>query len=88
VIDVECEHCLKLFDAEESMAGGLVNCPSCGRATEVPGLRDAWYRVVQAGMVAGWAVLTAIGWTAGGLTGALVVAVVAGALLLAVHAAM
>ncbi len=33
------------------MAGGLANCPSCGKATPVPGLRDPLWRLWQAGAV-------------------------------------
>ena len=29
------------------MAGGLANCPSCGKATTVPGLRDPLCRLWQ-----------------------------------------
>ncbi len=29
------------------MAGGLANCPSCGKATTVPGLRDPLWRLWQ-----------------------------------------
>ena len=71
MIEVECERCGKFFEAADSLAGGLTNCPACGRATEVPGLRDNFFRAIQVGMAVAWAILTAIGWTAGGWAGAL-----------------
>ena len=71
MIEVECERCGQFFEAADSLAGGLTNCPACGKATEVPGLRDKFFRVIQVGMAVAWALLTAIGWTTGGWVGAL-----------------
>jgi len=71
MIEVECERCGGFFEAADSLAGGLTNCPACGKATEVPGLRDKFFRVIQVGMAVVWALLTAIGWSAGGWAGAL-----------------
>jgi len=73
MIEVECGRCGRFFEAADSLAGGLTNCPACGKATGVPGLRDTFFRVVQVGMAVAWALLTAIGWSAGGWVGALVV---------------
>lgn len=73
MIEVECECCGKFFEAADSLAGGLTNCPACGKATAVPGLRDRYFRAVQVGMAVAWAVLTAIGWSTGGWVGALAV---------------
>ena len=73
MILVDCEHCFKPFEVVDSLAGGLANCPDCGKATPVPGLRDPWFRVTQVAMVVGWALVTAIAWSTGGLTGALIV---------------
>lgn len=81
VIGVDCQHCLKSFEAADSLAGGITNCPGCGKATPVPGLRDPLFRVMQVAMLGGWAVLTAIGWVYGGALAALVLAV-GGALVL------
>ena len=50
MIEVECERCGGFFEAAESLAGGLTNSPAGGKATEVPGLRDEFFRVVQVGM--------------------------------------
>ncbi len=51
-IPVRCD-CGHQFEAASGLAGGLTNCPRCGRATEVPGLRDPLWRLWQAlGVVA------------------------------------
>ena len=71
MVAVECERCGKFFEAADSLAGGLTNCPACGKATGVPGLRDGFFRVIQLGMAVAWVLLTAIGWSAGGWAGAL-----------------
>ena len=75
MIEVECERCGKFFEAADSLAGGLTNCPACGKATEVPGLRDKFFRVIQVGTAIVWALLTAVGWSAGGWAGGIGVAV-------------
>ncbi|MEE8106230.1 MAG: hypothetical protein V3T86_11910 [Planctomycetota bacterium] len=71
VIRVDCEHCGEVFQAAESMAGGMTNCPRCKKAATVPGLRDRWFRFVQAGMLVAVVALTLAGWHNGGLAGAL-----------------
>ena len=71
MVEVDCEHCHKLFEVADSLVGGLTNCPGCGKVTPVAGLRDPWFRLSVAGMAVAWAVLTAIGWTAGGWVGVL-----------------
>jgi hypothetical protein len=71
MIEVECQRCGRFFEAADSLAGGLTNCPACGKATAVPGLRDTYFRVIQVGMAVAWAFLTAIGWSTGGWVGAL-----------------
>lgn len=53
------------------MAGGLVNCPSCGRATEVPGGVDTLWNVVVAAVFAGTVVVVVIAYMGGGWTAAL-----------------
>ncbi|MHC4448733.1 MAG: hypothetical protein ACYS0E_01150 [Planctomycetota bacterium] len=88
MISVDCEHCFKPFEVQDSLAGGLANCPACGKATAVPGLRDPWFRLVQAGMVVGWAGATAVGWSEGGPLGAVLVGCVVGLILGVIYAAM
>ena len=72
MIRVDCESCGEPFEAGDTLAGGLTNCPGCGQATRVPGLRDPFFRLVQIGMAIGWVVLTAVGWSVAGWPGALV----------------
>jgi hypothetical protein len=43
-VDCPCSH---VFEADDSLAGGVTNCPRCGRAASVPGLRDPFWRVLQ-----------------------------------------
>ena len=43
--------------------GGIVNCPSCGRATSVPGLSDPLWRLIQAGILGAAAVAFALGFS-------------------------
>jgi hypothetical protein len=69
-IDVECE-CTRRFEAPDSLAGGLANCPGCGRAALVPGLRDPAWRALQAAAVLGAALAAVlVGRAAGPLAGA------------------
>ena len=75
MVQVDCEECGKAFEAVDTLAGGLTNCPGCGKATPVPGLRDPLFRLLQASIVIGWALVTAWGWTAGGLQGGLIMGI-------------
>lgn len=58
MIEVHC-HCGHFFSAPDSLAGGIANCPSCGKAVEVSGLRDPFWRVLVAGAVVLWVGVTA-----------------------------
>ena len=71
LIRVDCEHCGEVFQAADTMAGGMTNCPRCNKATTVSGLRDGWFRLVQAGMLVAVVTLALAGWHNGGLLGAL-----------------
>ena len=88
MIEVDCEHCHKLFEVADSLAGGITNCPGCGKATPVAGLRDPWYRLTVAGMAVAWAVLTAVGWASGGWLGALILGGGCALLFLLLHIAL
>jgi len=88
MIEVECQRCGKFFEAADSLAGGLTNCPACGKATAVPGLRDKFFRVIQVGMAVAWALLTAIGWSTGGWVGALAFGAGAALVIALVYAAL
>ena len=48
----DCKHCGNTFEIDGDLAGGITNCPSCGKATEVQGLRDPIWRLAQAGGLA------------------------------------
>ena len=78
VTTCDCGH---WFECDDKFAGGYVNCPSCKKAVEVPGLRDPLWRLVQVGAVIGWLIAVWIGYVAGGGAAAVLAAVVgAGAL--------
>lgn len=76
---VRCD-CGRQFEADRKLAGGFTNCPGCGRATEVPGLRDPLWRLAQVGAVV---VITGAGagaFAAGGIVPAAVAVAVGAAL--------
>ena len=54
---VNCEHCGHVFEADSKLVGGYTNCPGCGKATPVEGLRDPLWWLFQVG--AGVAVVIA-----------------------------
>ena len=62
---VDCD-CGQFFEAPDTMAGGLANCPSCGKATAVPGLRDPLWRLWQIATVI---VVAGVAWAAYGIFG-------------------
>lgn len=73
-----CPHCQHTFAAAAELAGGITNCPHCGKAVEVPGLNDPMWRLLQFGVVLGAA---AGGWIVG-LTSGPLLGVTAGAAML------
>jgi hypothetical protein len=46
-----CPHCRTPAEVPDRFAGGIVNCKKCGRAIEVPGLRDPLWWLLRAGVV-------------------------------------
>jgi len=75
-IEVVCD-CGKVFSVPEEQAGAFVNCPGCGKAVRVEGLRDPFWRALQAGalvisVVVAVVVGRAAGWGVGVLSGAAV----------------
>lgn len=42
------------FRVAKSLVGGITNCPQCGQATDVPGLNDPFWRVLQVVAAFGW----------------------------------
>lgn len=75
MIHVDCQQCGKPFEVADTLAGGLTNCPDCGKATPVPGLHDPFYRLIQIAVAIAWALLIACGWIAGGWSGALLLGI-------------
>ncbi len=75
--EVEC-HCLRNFPVRDEFAGGIVNCPHCGKAVEVPGLRDPYWRVLQIGAAILWAGVTAAAYFGAGSVAAAITAVMLG----------
>jgi len=73
--------CGHRFDVADELAGGITNCPQCGRAVAVPGLRDPFWRVLQGAAAVLWAVATAVAAVEGGALAAVVTAVVVAGLL-------
>ena len=79
-IDVFCE-CGHLNEVDEKLAGGIVNCAGCGRAVQVEGLCDPYWRSIQGVAVVGWAGATAWAYVSAGLMWALIVGLAGAALL-------
>ncbi|MCA8959531.1 MAG: hypothetical protein KDC38_03415 [Planctomycetes bacterium] len=78
-VDVHCEHCGSRFEAAPSLRGGFANCPSCGRATPIPGGPEPilWLSIsfgVLLGGGATWLAAASLGPTAGLVTGCCAVA--------------
>ena len=57
---VRCEHCGHLFEADSKLVGGYANCPQCGKATAVEGLRDPLWRLWQVGAAVGVVIAAAL----------------------------
>jgi len=78
---VSCQHCGHLFEVDQALVGGYTNCPQCGKATSVEGLRDPLWRMWQVGVVA--AVVVAAGITGAASGPAPAIGVLVGGLALA-----
>ena len=46
-LPTQCPHCRNAFEVGKELAGGITNCPRCGKSVEVTGLRDPIWRIVQ-----------------------------------------
>ena len=79
-IDVECA-CGHAFEAREDQAGGIVNCPRCGKAAPVPGLRDPLWATLRVAAALAWAGGTAVVLVRHGLLAGFLCALLLGALL-------
>lgn len=51
-LEVHCDSCGHRFEVAKELAGGFANCPRCGKAASVGGLRDPLWRLWQAGILA------------------------------------
>jgi hypothetical protein len=76
------------FEADDRLAGGITNCPRCGKAVEVPGLRDPLWRLLQGGATVMGALATAAAYVSWGAVGALATAACIAALLWLVSRAL
>ncbi len=63
--------CGHLWYVAQDLAGGLTNCPRCGKATQVDGLRDPLWRVLQGAAALGWVVVVVLLYANTGPLGAL-----------------
>jgi hypothetical protein len=79
-VDVHCD-CGHRFEARDDQVGGIVNCPGCGKATDVPGLRDSAWRSLQVGAVLLWTGVTVAATASQGPVAGAVWAIVLGGLL-------
>jgi len=80
--------CGNEFEVVDDLAGGITNCPRCGKAVEVEGLRDPLWRLLQLAAAVGWASATAAAYVNWGVGGAAVTALCLGAVLWLVSRAL
>ena len=66
-----CEHCAERFEAPARSAGGVTNCPSCGKATQVPGGTDVLWNATVGLAILGTVVFVALAFLSSGLPMAL-----------------
>jgi hypothetical protein len=70
-VPVTCD-CGHHWHVSPDLVGGLTNCPHCGKAAAVAGLRDPFWRVLQGIALVVWVLLVATLYTNFGLTWALI----------------
>lgn len=80
-VPAQCSACGHRFEAANDLVGGITNCPSCGKAVTIEGLRDPFWSLLKWLGIAAWVVIVVwtyvdVGW---GL--ALVFALIGGVLL-------
>lgn len=66
MIPARCEHCGFSFEVDDQLAGGYHNCPQCGKATAIEGLRDPLWRILQVIGLGAVVVVSALVYTAQG----------------------
>ena len=65
-VRLECAHCGLAFEVPKSMVGGYANCPECGKASPVEGLRDPLWRAWKVVAVAAAGLAAYIAYEIGG----------------------
>ena len=73
-IEVRCG-CGRSFEVQDSLAGGIANCPGCGRAADVPGLRDPIWKALLVGALIVWAGASALVTVAAGPAAGVIAAI-------------
>lgn len=65
-----CEHCGEMFEPDARLAGAIASCPRCGKAVEIPGLRDPlWFLIRGLAVAAAIGIGVVVGMTAGPIVG-------------------
>jgi hypothetical protein len=64
-VEVACA-CGHRFEVGDALSGGVTNCPRCGHAVDVPGLKDPLWRAAQVAAAVAWAGATAVAFVQGG----------------------
>ena len=79
---VDCPECGQSFNVPGSMKGGIANCPKCKKAVPVGGGPESLFWLLLAAGIGVAIVLTIGAGFAWGLTGAAVVAALAGGIII------
>ena len=70
-VPVTCD-CGHTWYVSPDLVGGLTNCPHCGKAAEVAGLRDPFWRVIQVVALVMWVFIVATVYTNFGVVSAVI----------------
>ncbi len=86
-VNVDCSECGHQFEVPRSLKGGIANCPACEKAVPVAGGPEPLFWVLLGGAVVAacaisGSVFLAAGAGAGLVTGAVLLAVIIGVVLL------
>lgn len=75
---VDCRHCGHPFQAPRSLRGGFVNCPSCGKASEIrSGPEPLFWLLLGVGILVAAGIVSLLYVAAGGLAATIAAAVCA-----------
>jgi len=86
-VPVRCG-CGNFFEVEAELTGGYANCPHCGKAAAVSGMRDPFWRLLQGLAALLWLAAIVVGYLAFGAVAALIAGLVVGAVLWLVSRAL